>query len=67
MRGEATLEPYDRARAGRLFENYLGDAESEWPAKFLGLDADEYRLIRFEPETVVARDQSYPASGGGPD
>ena len=25
MRGEATLEPYDRRRAGRLFEKYLGD------------------------------------------
>ena len=25
MRGEATLEPYGRPRAGRLFEKYLGD------------------------------------------
>ena len=61
MRGEATLEPYDRRRAGRLFEKYLGDDREAWPEMFRGLEADEYRLVRFDPETVVARDQSYPA------
>jgi hypothetical protein len=61
MRGEATLEPYDRRRAGRLFEKYLGDDREAWPETFRGLDAESYRLIRFDPETVVARDQSYPA------
>ena len=61
MRGEATLEPYGRPRAGRLFEKYLGDDREAWPETFRGLDAESYRLIRFDPETVVARDQSYPA------
>jgi hypothetical protein len=61
MRGEATLEPYDRSRADRLFEKYLGDDREAWPEMFRGLEADEYRLVRFDPETVVARDQSYPA------
>lgn len=67
MRGEATLEPYDTARADRLFENYLGEQKSEWPDMFLDFDTDEYRLIKFNPETVVARDQSYPAPDGGLD
>jgi hypothetical protein len=43
MRGEATLEPYDRSRAGRLFETYLGDDRGGWPEMFRGLEADEYR------------------------
>ncbi|MEF8894609.1 pyridoxamine 5'-phosphate oxidase family protein [Halodesulfurarchaeum sp.] len=60
MRGKATLEPYDTARAKRLFQKYLGDQQSEWPAMFVEFDTDDYRLIRFEAETVVARDQSYP-------
>lgn len=64
MRGKATLEPYDEARAKRLFQNYLGDRKNDWPAEFLELDADDYRLIRVEPETVVARDQSYPSPEG---
>ena len=67
MRGEATLEPYDRSRAGRLFEKYLGDERRERPETFLGLDADDYRLVRVVPETVVARDQSYPAPAGDGD
>lgn len=61
MRGRATLEPWDLARAERLLEKYLGPRKDEWPEMFLGLDPEEYRLIEFEPETIVARDQSYPA------
>lgn len=64
MRGEATLEPYDEARAGRLFEKYLGESRTAWPEMFTGLEPEAYRLIRFDPETVVARDQSYPAPAG---
>lgn len=61
MRGNAMLEPYDRERANRLLQKYLGTDQDEWPDMFIGLDPDNYRLIKFEPETVVARDQSYPA------
>lgn len=61
MRGTASVEPYDPDRAQRLLAKYLGDERSEWPDGFVGLSPDDYRLIRFDPETVVARDQSYPA------
>ncbi|ELY89237.1 pyridoxamine 5'-phosphate oxidase family protein [Natrinema altunense] len=61
MRGTASLESYDQERAGRLLEKYLGSDENEWPKRFVGLDPTDYRLIKFEPDTIVARDQSYPA------
>ncbi|MFC6905455.1 pyridoxamine 5'-phosphate oxidase family protein [Halalkalicoccus tibetensis] len=60
MRGQAVLKPYDEDRAERLFQKYLGEEKSEWPEMFVEFDTDDYRLIKFEPETVVARDQSYP-------
>lgn len=59
MRGRATLESYDESRAERLLMKYLGEDKNEWPEIFVGFDTDNYRLIQFEPETVVARDQSY--------
>lgn len=67
MRGQASLEPFDEARAGRLLEKYLGADESGWPEMFRGLDPEGYRLIAVEPETVVARDQSYAAPSGDGD
>ena len=65
MRGEASLVPYDPDRAGRLLAKYLGPDREQWPDRFSGLDAEGYRLIRVEPATVVARDQSYPGPGDG--
>lgn len=64
MRGRATIEPYDSGRADRLFQKYLGGQKTDWPEMFVHFDTDEYRFIKFEPETVVARDQSYPAPPG---
>jgi hypothetical protein len=66
MRGQAGLEPYDTGRADRLLAKYLGEDRGEWPERFAGLPPEDYRLIRFDPETVVARDQSYdtPADRG---
>lgn len=61
MRGTAALEPYDEGRADQLFRKYLGDDPAEWPESFVSFDTSGYRLIRVDPETVVARDQSYPA------
>lgn len=60
MRGRASLEAFDAERARRLFRRYLGP-EERWDARFHAVfdRADRYRLVRFEPETVVARDQSY--------
>jgi hypothetical protein len=63
IRGQASLEPFDRDRADRLLEPYLGADQSEWDPMFRDLDPEEYRLLRVEPETVVARDQSYQSSG----
>lgn len=59
FRGRATLEPFDEERATRLIGRYLGDEEAEWDERFCDLDPGDYRLVRVEPETVVARDQSY--------
>jgi len=65
MRGRSSLEPYDEARAERLLASYLGDDRAEWPEAFVDLDPGGYRLLRFEPETVLARDQSSPAPAAG--
>lgn len=61
VRGTASLETYDPDRADRLLVKYLGPDSERWPDRFSGLDAGGYRLIRVEPATAVARDQSYPA------
>ena len=60
IRGEAQLRDYDTERADRLLAKYLGDDPSDWPERFLAVDAEGYRLVEVTPETVVARDQSYP-------
>lgn len=62
MRGRATVEPHDPALAERLLEGYLGPARAEWDEAFFGDPYEwgaEMVLLRFDPETVVARDQSY--------
>ena len=60
MRGRASVEPFDPERATAVFSRYMGPRE-RWDDRFLGVfDTQErYRLVRFDPETVVARDQSY--------
>lgn len=63
MRGHARIESFDLDRAERLLAGYLGEDRSRWDPKFTGPWDDRWRLIRVEPETVVARDQSYEASG----
>ena len=64
LRGHATVEPFDGDRGGRLLSQYLGRDESEWDDQFQDLDdvAEKYAFIRFVPETVVERDQSYSGS-----
>lgn len=61
LRGHATVEPFDGERGERLLSQYLGDDKSDWAEQFRGLGevADNYAFVRFVPETVVARDQSY--------
>ncbi|MGP4074747.1 pyridoxamine 5'-phosphate oxidase family protein [Halobacillus sp. K22] len=58
FRGQATVEPFDKKIATRLLERYLGPDEESWDPRFQGLD-DSNILIKFAPETVVVRDQSY--------
>jgi len=61
LRGRATVEPFDEIRAHRLLSRYLGDDERTWDERFLRTLAgrDQELLVRFTPETVVARDVSY--------
>ncbi|MFC7176127.1 pyridoxamine 5'-phosphate oxidase family protein [Halosegnis marinus] len=67
VRGRATVEPFDRERAERLYARYLGPDVERWDARFSTYIRDPpptAALVRVEPETVVARDQSYrPAPG----
>lgn len=59
FRGRAGLTPHDPARMERLLGRYMGGRE-RWDARFVEiLDDAEYIFVRFEPETVVVRDQSY--------
>lgn len=60
LRGRATVEPFDAGRARRLLARYLGDDEGAWDERFSDtLMGEGDVLIRFVPETVVARDVSY--------
>ena len=64
FRGRAHLEPYDRDRMTRLLSRYLGKV-GEWDPRFVKkLDDKDYAFIRFNPETVVVRDQSYECKSG---
>jgi hypothetical protein len=63
MRGRATVEPFDPDRATRLLRRYLGERVDAWDRRFREtLENSDNVLIRFSPETVVARDQSYEIS-----
>jgi Pyridoxamine 5'-phosphate oxidase len=60
MRGSAFIKPFDRQRARRLLERYLGEQVDAWDRRFRAtLDDADNVLVRFDPETVVARDLSY--------
>jgi Pyridoxamine 5'-phosphate oxidase len=66
LRGRATIEPFDVNRTRRLLSRYLGDHESAWDDRFRRTleGRDEELLVRFVPETAVARDVSYHAAVG---
>lgn len=59
MRGVSTLEPLDGDIAERKLTRYLGENKEKWDPMFHNLDPDRWRFIKFDPETVVARNQSY--------
>lgn len=59
FRGRASLMPHDADRMKRLLSRYMGEME-RWDSRFVEiLDDRDYIFVRFEPETVVVRDQSY--------
>jgi hypothetical protein len=59
FRGQARLEAHDADRMKRLLGRYMGEL-GQWDSRFVEiLDDPDYIFIRFEPETVVVRDQSY--------
>jgi hypothetical protein len=60
MRGRATVERFDPQRARRLLARYLVTDSDAWDRRFRETLADPDNIfVRFVPETVVARDQSY--------
>lgn len=63
MRGQAAVQPFDASRARRLLERYLGRHEGAWDERFASTVtrpvAEQAVLVRFVPDTVVARDLSY--------
>jgi len=62
MRGRTTVEPFDPELADRLLATYLGPDREGWDERFRGLDREGYAMLRFDPERVVARDQSFDGS-----
>ncbi|WP_223700008.1 pyridoxamine 5'-phosphate oxidase family protein [Sutcliffiella deserti] len=58
FRGKATAEPFNLDLAKRLLSKYLGSNDKDWDPRFRNQDPKSV-LIRFVPETVVVRDQSY--------
>jgi hypothetical protein len=47
--------------ARTIFRKYFGPDEAEWDSRFDDVFTNEHglELVRFIPETVVVRDQSY--------
>jgi pyridoxamine 5'-phosphate oxidase-like protein len=68
MRGRATVERFDTDRAHRLLERYLGSDDEVWDPRFratlVSPVAEQAVLVRFVPETVVARDLSFVRDAG---
>lgn len=60
MRGTAEVLPYSPQIARRIVQKYCGPAEL-WPERFDDIRTGECTLpmVRFVPNTIVMRDQSY--------
>jgi hypothetical protein len=61
MRGRAEVLPFDAAMAKTIFRRYFGPDGGKWDRRFDDVFTGELGLemVRFTPETVVMRDQSY--------
>jgi hypothetical protein len=63
IRGIATVLPLDRFRLHRLLRRYLGENEGMWNPRFRASVIDRLTLmVRIDPTSLVARNQSYFAS-----
>jgi hypothetical protein len=66
IRGKGSIEPIDPARLHRFLGRYLGENEGEWNGDFRSRVIDRLELmVRIEPRSIVARDQSHFASVAG--
>jgi hypothetical protein len=63
MRGKAAILPFDSLTVQTIYGKYFGNAPEDWDKRFESSWNGKHPvpLIRFEPETVVIRDQSYHA------
>lgn len=61
MRGTAEVLPFDVATARTIFRRYMGPDEADWDRRFDDVfdGSAKLELVRFTPEAVVVRDQSY--------
>lgn len=62
MRGRAEVLPFDGAIVQTIFRRYFGPDEADWDPRFDDATTGEaagVTMVRFIPETVVVRDQSY--------
>jgi hypothetical protein len=60
VRGTGTIESLDAGRLNRLLSRYLGSDKSAWNPQFREGVIDRLELmVRIEPTSIVARDQSY--------
>ena len=61
LRGTAEVLPLDPAMAKTIFRRYFGPDEADWDRRFddVFTGAPGVEMVRFTPETVVIRDQSY--------
>ncbi|WP_081831729.1 pyridoxamine 5'-phosphate oxidase family protein [Geomicrobium sp. JCM 19038] len=58
FRGKASVELFNFKLAHKLFTKYLGSNDKNWDLRFKTQNSHNV-FIRFVPETVVVRDQSY--------
>ncbi|WP_245799113.1 pyridoxamine 5'-phosphate oxidase family protein [Virgibacillus siamensis] len=63
FRGKATVEPFNYDLAKLLLTKYLGLNEMNWDSRFKYQDPQNV-FIRFKPDTIVVRDQSYIINDG---
>jgi hypothetical protein len=61
FRGRAEVLPYDGEMGRTIFRRYFGPDEDDWDRRFDDIRSGQVdaAMVRFTPETVVIRDQSY--------